>query len=113
MFDSLHLAEQNILSDSKRSGDMPAHGVSIQRHQLRNDNLLEHKLANPGMKVTLTKREREILDYILAGKTNREIAQHMYRTERTIEYHRNRIMRKLGTRNTVELVKCAIALGIA
>ena len=50
--------------------------------------------------------------FVLDGKTNKEIAQLLYRTERTIEYHRNRLMRKLGTHNIVELIKRAIEMGI-
>lgn len=79
---------------------------------LETDNLLEIKLFNPVVEIVLTKREREILNFVLAGKTNKEIAQKLYRTERTVEYHRNRMMRKLGTRTTVELVKRAITMGI-
>jgi len=76
------------------------------------DNILENNLNGWETLITLTKREKEILRYVLDGKTNREIAQRLYRTERTVEYHRNRMMRKLGTHNIVELVKRAIALGI-
>ena len=80
--------------------------------QLEADNLLEMKLSGPVFETVLTKRETEILNFVLAGKTNKEIAQTLYRTERTVEYHRNRMMRKLGTHTTVELVKRAIAMGI-
>lgn len=79
---------------------------------LEADKTLELNLSGPPIEVVLTKREREVLGYVLAGNTNKEIAQKLYRTERTVEYHRNRMMRKLGIRTTVELVKRAIAMGI-
>ena len=91
-------------------------GISASQsglNQVQIDNVLENELAGPGMDVDLTEREKEIFKLILAGNTNKEIAQKLYRTERTVEYHRNRLMHKLGTRNIVELVKCAIAIGIA
>ena len=87
--------------------------MRTDQKQGKMDNILENELAAPEMNVRLTERETEIFELILAGNTNKEIAQKLYRTERTVEYHRNRLMRKLGTRNIVELVKCAIAMGIA
>jgi len=84
---------------------------SLQESEM--DSVLENKLAAPRIHVHLTKREKEVLKFILDGNTNREIAQKLYRTERTVEYHRNRLMHKLGTHNIVELVKYAISIGIA
>jgi DNA-binding CsgD family transcriptional regulator len=48
----------------------------------------------------------------LDGKTNKEIGVLFGRNIRTIEMHRDRIMRKLGVKNTVELVKRATVLGL-
>ena len=77
------------------------------------DRHLENTLAsNIGISVPLTKREVQILRSILSGKTNKQIAIMLSRSRRTIEYHRNRLMRKLDVRNTVELVKRAVAMGI-
>jgi DNA-binding NarL/FixJ family response regulator len=78
------------------------------------DRHLENTLVNNiGVSEPLTKREVQILRSILAGKTNKQIALMLSRSCRTIEYHRNRLMRKLDVRNTVELVKRAVAMGIA
>ena len=78
------------------------------------DRHLESTLVNNiGISEPLTKRETQILRSILAGKTNKQIALMLSRSRRTIEYHRNRLMRKLDARNTVELVKRAVAMGIA
>lgn len=79
------------------------------------DEILEDTLSSASYNNNhqLTKRETEILDFIIAGHTNKQISQKINRTERTIEYHRNRLMHKLGTKTAAELVKKAIALGIA
>jgi len=83
------------------------------REQSKMDRLLEGTLTGtPSVKI-FSKREKQVLNFILAGHTNREIAQKIYRTERTVEYHRNRLMRKLNTHTSAELVKRAIAMGIA
>ncbi|MBW8038792.1 MAG: response regulator transcription factor [Planctomycetes bacterium] len=77
------------------------------------DSLLEETLANHiGLIETLTKREREVLRLIVSGKTNKEIARAISRTERTVEYHRNRLMRKVDAHNAADLVKRAITMGI-
>ena len=59
----------------------------------------------------LTKREGEILRLIVAGQTNKQIARQLSRSERTVEYHRNRLMRKMAVHNAAELVKQAITTG--
>ena len=74
---------------------------------------MEGTLNNIGIGEPLTKREAEILRLIVAGKTNKEIARIFCRAERTIEYHRNRLMRKLGVHNAAGLVKRAVAMSIA
>ena len=77
------------------------------------DRHLENTLVdNIGISEPLTKREMQILRSILDGKTNKQIALLLSRSRRTIEYHRNRLMRKLNAHNTVELVKRAVAMGM-
>jgi DNA-binding CsgD family transcriptional regulator len=62
--------------------------------------------------ISLTKREGEILQMIVSGQTNKQIAQRLSRSERTIEFHRNRLMRKVGAHNAAELVKSAMIMGL-
>jgi DNA-binding CsgD family transcriptional regulator len=62
--------------------------------------------------VELTRREREILRLIVSGQTNKQIAKQLSRSERTVEFHRNRLMRKVAAHNAAELVRQAIGLGI-
>jgi DNA-binding NarL/FixJ family response regulator len=53
---------------------------------------------------TLTTREREILKLIAEGKSNRDIAQLLFISTRTVENHRAHIMQKLGFKKVTELV---------
>ncbi|MCK4913779.1 MAG: response regulator transcription factor [Planctomycetes bacterium] len=57
---------------------------------------------------TLTKTEERILELIIAGKGNKEIAFMLHRSVRTVEWHRNRIMRKLNVDNIVDLIKTSV-----
>ncbi len=76
------------------------------------DELLEDTLVRVDLVGSLTAREAEILQLILAGKTNKKIAKAICRTERTVEYHRHRLMRKVGAKTAADLVKRAIAMGL-
>lgn len=62
--------------------------------------------------VSLTSRETQILRWIADGKTNKQIAQMLNRSVRTVEYHRNRLMKKLNAHTAAEMVKQAIRMGI-
>ena len=55
----------------------------------------------------LTRMETTVLQYILQGRPNRQIAEALHRSPRTIEVHRRHIMRKLGASTIVDLVKAA------
>jgi len=56
----------------------------------------------------LTRREREVLSLISAGYSNKEGALRMQISPRTFESHRAETMRKLGARNTADLVRAAL-----
>jgi len=60
----------------------------------------------------LTPREREVLTYIAEGYTNREIAEALVISVKTVDRHRENIMHKLNLHNRVELVKYAIEKGL-
>jgi two-component system response regulator FixJ len=68
--------------------------------------------ADPFVGKELTKAERRVLHFILEGKSNRETAHILHRSEKTIEVHRNHIMRKLGVDNVVGLIRRAAAMGL-
>jgi two-component system response regulator FixJ len=58
---------------------------------------------------TLTTREREIVERICDGLSNKEIALELDISPRTVEVHRAKAMQKLGSRNTAELVRRIVA----
>lgn len=60
------------------------------------------------IKRKLTKREQEVLHLITQAKNNKEIAKELYISDQTVGVHRKNIMRKLGVRNTVNLIKFAL-----
>jgi DNA-binding NarL/FixJ family response regulator len=79
----------------------------------KTDGFLEDMLVNNIEIVEpLSGRETQILRFIVSGRTNKEIGRILCRSERTVEYHRNRLMGKLGAHNAAGLVRRAIAMGI-
>ena len=53
---------------------------------------------------SLTEREREVLRLVVVGKSNKEIAQALKVTERTVEFHVSNVLGKLGLTSRVEVV---------
>ncbi len=60
----------------------------------------------------LSPREREVLKLIAEAHTNREIGEILHLSEKTVESHRGNLLRKLGMRDRVELVRYAIRRGL-
>jgi FixJ family two-component response regulator len=60
----------------------------------------------------LTPREREVLEYIVAGKLNKEIAGHLGTVEQTVKFHRAHVMRKMKAHSAAELVRLMERCGI-
>ena len=55
----------------------------------------------------LTAREREVLALLVQGQHNRDVAENLGISARTVEVHKARIMAKLGARNLAELIRIA------
>ena len=94
-FDDAQLlsAVQSALAASRRTQDADAATAQIAR-----------RLAS------LTPREREVLDKLVAGQPNKTIAYDLGSSPRTVEVHRARVMEKMGVRSLAELVRMTIAV---
>jgi DNA-binding NarL/FixJ family response regulator len=60
----------------------------------------------------LTEREREVLQLLAEGKSNKEVATVLDLSPHTVETHRTNLMQKLGVHNTAEIVLFAVRKGI-
>ena len=65
-----------------------------------------------GRSSELTPREEEVVKLVAEAHTNKEIAQILHLSEKTVENHRSNAMRKLGMRDRVQLVRYAIRRGL-
>jgi DNA-binding NarL/FixJ family response regulator len=61
---------------------------------------------------SLTQREHDILAHLAEGKSNREIAQRLYLSEKTVKAHLAAIFRKLGVTNRTQAAMMAVQMGV-
>jgi FixJ family two-component response regulator len=90
---------------------LPAIRAALQRAADQHSER-EELLALQARLACLTPREREVLGHVIAGKMNKQIAADLGTGEQNIKVHRGRLMRKLGLRSVVELVRLAERLGV-
>ncbi len=76
------------------------------------DNILNTDEGVDSVNVTLTPREREVLQLLAEGHAVKEIAAVLDISPRTVEFHKYNIMEKLGLRTTAELTQYAIKHGV-
>lgn len=73
--------------------------------------LIQH-VAEDRISADLTEREMEVLNLLAKGYTNREIAEQLVITERTVKFHVSSILRKLDAGNRTEAVSIAAQQGL-
>lgn len=104
-------SEEELFSaiDSIRRGDMFI--SKLLTRELTED--LSYLYYGDGQLPTdpLTQREREVLKLVAEGKSNKEIADLLYISTRTVENHRANLMNKLKLKKTADLIRYAINKG--
>jgi len=88
--------------------------ISRSVSQILANNYLYKEFSNKGsaQKVDITKREREIIELISLGFSNKEIAEKILVSTSTVDAHRYNILKKLEVKNTAEMIMKAIKLKI-
>lgn len=75
-----------------------------QRHSLQQKQDIVRRVQS------LTPREREIMDRMIAGQANKVIAIELDISQRTVEIHRSRVMHKMGTHSLAHLVRMVLSV---
>jgi RNA polymerase sigma factor (sigma-70 family) len=78
------------------------------RQDLANRAKQSRKGEIVGLMAALTSREREVLNLVVQGHSNKEIASQLGLSHKTIEYHRSKLMEKLQANSIPELVQLAM-----
>ena len=79
----------------------------------KTQHVAEHHQAILSHIATLTEREQEIMTLVVQGYSNKEIAQHLHISFRTVEIHRSHILHKTGAHNLLDLVRIAQEGGLS
>ena len=66
-----------------------------------------------GRMATLTPRERQVLEKVVAGRLNKQIAAELGTVEKTIKVHRSRVMQKLHAASLIQLIEIAKLAGVS
>jgi FixJ family two-component response regulator len=74
---------------------------TVWRNTRAAQNVAQQRIAS------LTRRERQVLQYIIDGSLNKQIAAALGTVEQTVKVHRSRVMKKMGARSVAELVRLA------
>lgn len=69
---------------------------------------LEAMARAPGDRRILTRREQQVLDAIMAGQSNRDIAATLKISTKTVELHRANLMAKFNAHNVVDLLRAVL-----
>lgn len=81
---------------------------AIERHLVQRNDSAERAELSKRM-ASLTPREREVLELVVAGQTSKEIARVLGASHRTIEIHRNHLMEKTGAQSLADLVRIRLS----
>ena len=81
---------------------------SVELRKLRGDRSAARMRLD-----TLTPREFEVMQRVIAGSLNKQIAAELGAAEKTIKIHRGRVMEKMGVTSVADLVRVAQSAGIA
>lgn len=84
---------------------------ALQTAQTRRQTIAETAALTTRL-ATLTTREREVMEHVVAGQLNKQIAADLGTGEQNIKLHRAHIMRKMGVESLADLVRAAERLGV-
>jgi DNA-binding CsgD family transcriptional regulator len=100
--------EAGVLAIGRDVADLSAHDADA----LADCEIVDSEVQDLGPLAVLTPRELTVLAMIGGGHTTAEIADRLHRSEKTVEWHRTGMARKLGVRNRVELARLAVRAGL-
>ncbi len=119
LFEALKAGASGYVLKSEAGDDLVDAVRAVQRGEPVLTNAAERSLIrawmaddSSGPVEPLTPREQEVLKLIAEAHTNREIGEILHLSAKTVESHRGNLLRKLGMRDRVELVRYAIRRGL-
>jgi DNA-binding NarL/FixJ family response regulator len=118
LFEALKAGASGYVLKAEADQDLVEAARSVGRGEAFLTNAAERSLirdwmtSDDGPREALTPREQEVVKLIAEAHTNAQIADVLHLSEKTVESHRANVLRKLGMRDRVELVRYAIRRGL-
>jgi DNA-binding NarL/FixJ family response regulator len=118
LFEALKAGASGYVLKAEADQDLVAAARAVGRGEAFLTNAAERSLIrewmsdDAGPREPLTPREQEVVKLIAEAHTNAQIAEILHLAEKTVESHRANVLRKLGMRDRVELVRYAIRRGL-
>lgn len=107
-----YLLKDFVLEELVQALAMTLDGKSFLSPKLRAMSLLSDTESEPGRSARLTTRQTEILRHVASGRTTKEIARELGISPKTVEFHRSRLMERIGVRDVTGLTRFALQTGI-
>jgi DNA-binding NarL/FixJ family response regulator len=106
--------ELYAMLDRLRQGEAPISGVMAAKilQEFGQPAQKEKEVKQPLLADELTSREREVLDWVVTGASNKEIADALHVTENTIKIHLRNILEKLHVQNRIQAAVYAVRQGL-
>jgi DNA-binding NarL/FixJ family response regulator len=119
LFEALKAGASGYVLKGEADQDLVAAIRAVRRGDAFLTNLAERSIirgwmdeGHNGPGTALTPREEEVVKLIAEAHTNAQIAELLHLSEKTVESHRANVLRKLGMRDRVQLVRYAIRRGL-
>ncbi len=119
LFEALKAGASGYVLKAEADQDLVEAARAVGRGEAFLTNAAERSLIREwmrddatGPREPLTPREQEVVKLIAEAHTNLQIAEILHLAEKTVESHRANVLRKLGMRDRVELVRYAIRRGL-
>lgn len=95
-------------SENDGLSDAVQHAIECSKKALHHQ---EHIETLRRRRASLSRRERQVMDLVVAGLLNKQVANELGISEITVKAHRGKVMQKMKARSLAQLVKMAVSLG--
>ncbi len=103
-----HFSDNSFGSYLLRFNDVTERNITTETNNIDPVPVKKKEKTESPFDKNITSREREILSYIIKGLSNKDIANLLKISDKTISVHRTHVMKKLNAKNAAQLVKIAI-----
>ena len=106
-----YLLKDFVLGELQQALEMVLSGQSYLSPKIQGMSL-RPRLGGNGNATLLTPRQTEILRLVASGRTTKEIARDLGISPKTVEFHRGRLMERIGVRDVTGLTRFALQTGV-